>query len=200
VVGNSIGGWIAAEMGLVAASRLRAIVIVDGVGIEVPGHPVADFFSLTFSELAARSYYEPDRYRIDPTALAPAAQAVMATNRATLAVYAGTTMADPSLRGRLGSSTLPTLVVWGESDRIADPEYGRAYADAIPTATYVLLTRTGHLPQLETPESLLAAISGFLDGLPVTRTPKASHRSCSRLPTRPASTRPSITTRGKQRF
>jgi pimeloyl-ACP methyl ester carboxylesterase len=53
---------------------------------------------------------------------------------------------------------LPTVVVWGESDRIVDPEYGRAYAAAIPSASFVLLGETGHLPQLETPEKLLTAI------------------------------------------
>ena len=49
-------------------------------------------------------------------------------------------------------------MVWGESDRIVDPEYGKAYAVAIPTATFRMLPRTGHLPQLETPEEFLATL------------------------------------------
>lgn len=53
---------------------------------------------------------------------------------------------------------IPVHVLWGESDRIVDPEYGRAYAAAIPGSTFTLLPRTGHLPQVETPEELLAAL------------------------------------------
>jgi pimeloyl-ACP methyl ester carboxylesterase len=53
---------------------------------------------------------------------------------------------------------MATLVLWGDSDRIADPDYGRAFADAIPLARFQLLPDTGHLPQLETPEQLMNAI------------------------------------------
>jgi pimeloyl-ACP methyl ester carboxylesterase len=63
VAGNSIGGWIAAEMALARSPRISSIVIIDAVGIEVPGHPVADFFSLTFPQIAEPSYHEKRRER-----------------------------------------------------------------------------------------------------------------------------------------
>lgn len=44
-VGNSIGGWIAAEMTVLATPRVSSYVLFDAVGIKVPGHPVADFVS-----------------------------------------------------------------------------------------------------------------------------------------------------------
>ncbi|MET7279148.1 alpha/beta hydrolase [Kribbella sp. NPDC005582] len=160
VIGNSIGGWIAAELALLQSPRVSRLVVVDGVGIEVPGHPVADFFSLTFPEVAQLSYHDPERFRIDPTALPPEAQAVLAGNRAALAVYAEK-MVDPSLRERLGDIAVPTLVVWGDADRIADPDYGRAYAAAVPGARFELLPQTGHLPQLESPELLIDAVQRF---------------------------------------
>lgn len=172
VVGNSIGGWVAAEMTLLDTARVAGFVLVDAVGIEVPGHPVADFFSLTFPEIAQRSYHDPVRYQIDPTTLLPPALAMLASNRATLAVYAGEAMVDPSLLGRLSGGTTPTLVVFGEADRIVDPDYGQAYADAIPSARFVVLPRTGHLPQLETPAQLIEVLWPFLsephaNGLPL---------------------------------
>jgi len=49
-------------------------------------------------------------------------------------------------------------VLWGDSDRIVNPDYGRAYAAAIPMARFHLLTDTGHMPQMETPDQLLDAI------------------------------------------
>jgi pimeloyl-ACP methyl ester carboxylesterase len=163
VVGNSIGGWIAAEMALRGSERIGSAVLVDAVGIEVAGHPIVDFFSLPLSEIADYSYHEPGRFRIDPAALPPEAQAALAGNRAALTAYAGAAMSDPSLDARLAAVAAPTLVVWGESDRIADPDYGRAYAAAIPGARFQLLRATGHMPQLETPDALIAAIRGFTE-------------------------------------
>ena len=87
-------------------------------------------------------------------------------NHAALAAYAGASMSDPTLAGRLADLEIPTLVLWGDSDRIADPDYGRAYASAIPMAKFQLLTDTGHAPQQETPDQVLRAIwdSGIPSG------------------------------------
>ncbi|WP_327406877.1 alpha/beta hydrolase [Streptomyces sp. NBC_01288] len=158
VVGNSIGGWITAEIALLKSPRVSGIVLIDAVGIEVPGHPVADFFSLTMDQVFGLTFHNPEPFRVDPTTLPPAAQAIAAGNRAAIAVYAGSAMADPTLVGRLGSLEIPTLVLWGESDGIVDVDYGRAYAAAIPLAQFQLLPETGHSPQLETPDQVIHAI------------------------------------------
>jgi len=158
VIGNSIGGWITAEIALLKSPRVSGIVLIDAVGIEVPGHPVADFFALTMDQVLARSFHNPERFRIDPATLPPAAQAIAAGNRAAIATYAGASMADPALADRLATLEIPALVLWGESDRIVDADYGGAYAAAIPMARFQLLTDTGHSPQLETPDQVIHAI------------------------------------------
>jgi pimeloyl-ACP methyl ester carboxylesterase len=163
VVGNSIGGWIAAEMAVLGSDRVSSYVLVDAVGIEVAGHPVADFFSLTPAEVAQRSYYDPATFGVDPTALPPAAQAAMAGNRATLAVYGGDGMTDPTLAPRLAAVAAPALVVWGEADRIGDPDFGRAFAAAIPGAEFRLLEHAGHMPQIEAPDALVDIVWSFAD-------------------------------------
>jgi pimeloyl-ACP methyl ester carboxylesterase len=162
VIGNSIGGWITAEMALLGSPRVGRVVLVDAVGIEVPDHPVVDFFALDLAQVAEFSYHDPAPYRIDPSTMSAAQQAVMAGNRAALAVYGGTAMTDPGLAARLAGVTVPALVLWGDSDRIVDPDYGRAYADAIPTARFQLLPATGHVPQIETPDQLCLAIIDFV--------------------------------------
>jgi len=104
------------------------------------------------------SFHNPEPFRVDPSNLSPAARAVVAGNRAALATYAGAAMYDPSLIHRLSEMQTPTLVLWGESDRIVDSEYGRAFAAAIPKAQFEVLAATGHMPQIETPGRLLGAI------------------------------------------
>lgn len=162
VIGNSLGGWIAAELALLHSPRVGRIALVDAVGIEVPDSPVADFFTLTPSEIVEYSYYDPSKAVIpDPTTLTPASRQVVFGNRDALGVYGGA-MIDHGLLARLGSIDVPALVLWGEADRITAADYGRAYADAIPGARFVLLERTGHVPQVETPTLLLDALRGFV--------------------------------------
>ncbi|WP_250033716.1 alpha/beta fold hydrolase [Paractinoplanes maris] len=163
VIGNSIGGWIAAEMALLRSPRVSSYVLVDAVGIEVAGHPVADFFSLTPAGLAARSYHDPKTYGVDPAKLPAQIREAMAGNRTALEVYAGRAMTDPTLADRLSGVTTATLVVWGEADRIGDTAFGRAYAAAIPGAQFTLLPGTGHLPQIETPDALIETVWSFAD-------------------------------------
>jgi pimeloyl-ACP methyl ester carboxylesterase len=79
-------------------------------------------------------------------------------NMAALAAYGGRSMTDPGLAGRLGKLDLPVQVIWGEADRIVTPDYGRAYAKAIPMASFTLMPGAGHLPQVEAPEELLGLV------------------------------------------
>jgi pimeloyl-ACP methyl ester carboxylesterase len=162
VIGNSIGGWIAAEIALLASPRVSGVVLVDAAGLVISDHPVPDFFSLTMDQVADLSYYRPDAFRLDLDRMPPAARAAMAGNRAAMAVYSGPAMADAGLLDRLPSVTVPVLVIWGEADRMIPVEHGRAYAKAIPNARFLLLPETGHLPQLEAPDRLLAAVRDFV--------------------------------------
>jgi pimeloyl-ACP methyl ester carboxylesterase len=171
VIGNSIGGWIAAEMALVGGPRVGQLVLIDAGGIEVAGIPTLDVFSLSPAELSKLSFHDPTKFPINPAAMSDEQRAGMAANRAALAVYAGRpSMVDLTLRGRLKEIKVPTLVVWGESDRVVVPEYGRAYAAAIPGAQFHLIPGAGHLPQIESPEKLLTAIGSFVGDQPAGHT------------------------------
>jgi pimeloyl-ACP methyl ester carboxylesterase len=164
VIGNSIGGWIAAELAAVGSDRISSVTLVNAVGIPVPGHPIADTFSLTPLELSRLSFHDPSKFRFDPSTLTDAQRAVVAANREALRVYSGShAMADPTLPERLAKVTCPTLVVWGASDQVVDADYGRAYAQAIPDAEFRLLEGTGHMPQAETPEQLLPVLWDFAE-------------------------------------
>ncbi len=140
VVGSSISGWIAAELAVRDTTRLSSIVLVDAVGIQVEGHEIADAFSLTPDELSALSFHNPAAFRIDPATLSPDQVATMAANFQALGVYGREqAMRDPKLRRRLGRVRTPALVVWGESDGVVDPDYGRAYAQSLPNARFELI-------------------------------------------------------------
>jgi len=161
VVGNSVGGWIACELALLAPPQVTGVVLVGAAGIEVPGHQIPDVSKLTLEQVMSLSYYDPQPFRVDPTKLTEEQRAAAASNRAALQVYAPQ-MTDPTLAARLSEIRLPVLAISGEADRVVPAEYGRAFAAAIPGARFELLARTGHVPQVETPELLLDAIWNYL--------------------------------------
>jgi len=153
VIGNSFGGWLAAEIALLGCPSVSEVVIVDGVGIDVSGHDVKDLRGLSAAEVATFSWHDPSKAPVPTTTAAGPSPDLLA-----LLGYAPTGMTDPTLLGRLNEVELGVHVIWGDSDRIVDPEYGRAFAGAIPGATFTVLERTGHLPQLETPDQLLSVV------------------------------------------
>ena len=166
VVGGSIGGWIAAEMALRHSTRISSFIMIDAVGIVVGGQPIVDIFPLTLDEVMQLSYHNPVPFRPDPTKLTDADKRGLAANRQALAVYGGQpSTGDPTLAKRLSAVTTPTLVVWGDSDGIVSPDYGRAFAAAIPNAKFQLLPDAGHMPQIETPDQLLTTIRNFINVL-----------------------------------
>ena len=117
VIGNSVGGWVAAELGLLAPARLRRVVLVDAVGVDVAGHPVADLSGLAVPEIMALSFHDPAPFLRDPASLSETERAALANNQAALAAYAPQ-MTDPTLAARLAELQVPALVVWGASDAL----------------------------------------------------------------------------------
>jgi pimeloyl-ACP methyl ester carboxylesterase len=115
IVGSSIGGWIAAEMALQdGRERVGRLVLIDSVGIDVPGQPIRDFFALDARGVADFSYHDGNRFYVDPTTLPADQLAARQANMATMRVLAGDPyMHDPSMLGRLGEVSIPTLVLWG---------------------------------------------------------------------------------------
>jgi pimeloyl-ACP methyl ester carboxylesterase len=60
---------------------------------------------------------------------------------------------------------IPTLVIWGESDRNVSPYYGRVLASSIPRSRYAPVTAAGHFPQIEQLVGVARLISAFGGGL-----------------------------------
>ncbi|MEY9871673.1 pimeloyl-ACP methyl ester carboxylesterase [Streptacidiphilus sp. MAP12-33] len=165
VAGNSVGGWIAAEMALRDnASRISCLTLLASTGI-APESPVqiADPAVLGPAKTAELAFHNP-QFRPNPAALGPEQLAVMAANQRTLAVYAGDPFCyDPKLRGRLHRVTVPVLVIAGEQDGIAPLEYERSLAASFPRAAFHAVPEAGHFPHIEQPAAVFAAIGDFVD-------------------------------------
>jgi pimeloyl-ACP methyl ester carboxylesterase len=168
VVGLSLGGWIAAEMAVKTTERFSHLVLVDAVGIKTgnrEARDIADIYAITDKQLAELVYADPQAMSRNVKALPESELTLMARAREATGRYAWTPyMHDPKLKGRLHRIQIPTLVLWGEADRVASPDYGRNYAAALPNAEFALVQGAGHFPHLEQPGALSRRIMDFVEG------------------------------------
>jgi pimeloyl-ACP methyl ester carboxylesterase len=142
--------------------RISQLVLVDAVGIDVPGEPMTNFFALDARGVAEHSFHDSKRFYVDPATIPPEQAATMQSNMATMRIVAGDPyMHDPALQPKLATVTIPTLVLWGDSDRIATPGYGEAYARSFGNTRFEVIADAGHLPQIEQPGATFAAIDAF---------------------------------------
>jgi pimeloyl-ACP methyl ester carboxylesterase len=167
LVGFSFGGWLAAEAAALSTHRIDNLVLVDPLGIKVSGREtpdILDIFNRSPEEVRRCRWHDPDRFAPDYDAMSDEALVVRARNREALCCYAWHPyMYNPQLPRWLARIDVPTLVLWGESDRVVTPDYGRAFAAMIPRARFVGIAGAGHHPEIEQPAAFAAEVVRFLE-------------------------------------
>jgi pimeloyl-ACP methyl ester carboxylesterase len=160
LVGTSLGGWIAADLAHRNTSRLATLTLAAASGLRVEGASGIDQFMMSEEQALRAGFHD--------AAAADAAVARMLTaenedvrlaNAIAIARVAWSPrLHDPHLANWLHRIDVPTLIVWGQQDRIVPPEHARAYAEAIAQARLSLIEGCGHWIALERPEDLAARV------------------------------------------
>jgi pimeloyl-ACP methyl ester carboxylesterase len=166
LVGFSFGGWLAAEIVASCCHRIERLVLVDALGIKIGDRETADIldvFNTSPAEVRQRRWHDPARFAPDYDGMSDAELVTVARNWESLSLYGWQPyMYNPRLAAWLGRIRVPTLVVWGESDGIVAPSYGRAYAGLIPGARFVSIADAGHHPDIEQPETFAGLVLDFM--------------------------------------
>ena len=61
------------------------------------------------------------------------------------------------------AAAVPTLIIWGDHDRIIPVAQGRAAHEAIPGSRLEIFEGTGHFPQCERPDEFARLLTDFMD-------------------------------------
>jgi len=166
LMGLSFGGWLAAEMAVSCPHRLEKLILVDAVGIKVSDREtpdILDVFNTAPTEVRRRSWHDPGRWAPDYDAMEDDALVGHARNRDALCLYAWDPyLHNPQLKRWLARIAVPTLVLWGASDGIVKPDYGRAYSALIPGARFELIEAAGHHPEIEQSAAFAERVVAFL--------------------------------------
>lgn len=164
VVGSSIGGWLALEMAVRDTSRMASLTLIGPSGIRAPGVQAGDIFLWSPEELVRNTFHDAAlAQKVLAMPQTPEQQEIALKNRYTLARLAWEPrLYDPHLHKWLKRIDVPSLIVWGEEDRILPAAWAEAFRVAMPQAQIRLIPNCGHLPQTEKPAEFCDILQKFL--------------------------------------
>jgi 4,5:9,10-diseco-3-hydroxy-5,9,17-trioxoandrosta-1(10),2-diene-4-oate hydrolase len=184
VVGNSMGGFIAAELAIAFPQRVERLVLISAAGVSTTGHhgtaravPVLRRLDPALARggawVAAKSDVLARRARVreallsvvvrHPSRLPPALAAAQLRGAGKPGFLQSLeAVLDYDIRERLPEIACPTLIVWGDGDRLIPVRDADVFAELIGNSRKVIFEDTGHMAMLERPAAFNALLNDFL--------------------------------------
>ncbi|RQO63479.1 alpha/beta hydrolase [Paucibacter sp. KBW04] len=178
--GNSLGGELAWEYAAAHPSSVKALILVDAAGYALAPESMPMGFRLArLPVLAHIADYVLPRFLVERSLQSVYGEpsrvsAELVDRYFELTLRSGN---RPALRERfaqmqpgahadkLRQLRLPTLILWGEKDRLIPPSFAQNFARDIVGSRLVMLPGLGHVPQEEDPAASLAPVLDFLHTL-----------------------------------
>jgi pimeloyl-ACP methyl ester carboxylesterase len=184
VVGNSMGGFIGAELAIAFPQRVERLVLVSAAGISTYADPrttralptlrhLERVLAASAAWVASKSDAVASRRRLREATLnlvvahpgrlpaALAAEQIRGAGKPGF-LQALQALAGYDVRDRLPEIACPTLIVWGERDRLISVRDADVFEQLIPDARKVVFADTGHMAMLERPAEFNALLEDFL--------------------------------------
>jgi pimeloyl-ACP methyl ester carboxylesterase len=183
IVGNSMGGFIGAEIALQFATRVEKLVLVSAAGLSIEhqrNEPVLrvlerldNVLIFTGGWAATRSETLTRRPRMRRQMMRLVAHRAEALPAPLIAeqvrgsgkpgfVPALDALSDYPIRDRLGEIECPVLVVWGENDRLVPVRDAHEFGRLIPDAEVEVWPGPGHVAMLARPAAFNALVERFI--------------------------------------
>jgi pimeloyl-ACP methyl ester carboxylesterase len=183
IVGNSLGGFVAAEAVTAAPGRFQRLALVSAAGILNTWSPEERAVATAFIWKTLSPFFASGGRRIvNRPGLRRAVFSAFVRYPDRLGAELLWEQIDSGLtncpgfgdalhaalrhdiRERLGTIAIPTLIVWGFSDRVIPVQAALSYHRRIPHSRLEIFERTGHVPQLERPARFNRLLDEFLAG------------------------------------
>lgn len=177
IAGNSLGGEVAWRTAWLAPQRVAALVLVDAVGpaftpsvvpigFIVARTPVLGRISewLLPRSLVAQSVAEVygDPSKVTPELVDRYFELTLREGNRHALIERLRQQVNGQDAERIGTLTLPTLILWGGRDRLIPPVVGEQFHAMIAGSQLVVFDTLGHVPQEEDPVRSVAPVKAFL--------------------------------------
>lgn len=178
LAGNSMGGWVSAQLAIHHPDMLKSLALMDAAGVKSP-------VQSAFSKAQAQGdnvffFSDEDGYdRLSHMAMVSPPSLPGLVKNAHIRTYLGLQprfrklFADITdqdgfdksqlLDGQLGQIKTPTLILWGKQDQVVDVSMAQVYADGIAGSEVFLLDNVGHVPMVEAAEVTAERYTAFIE-------------------------------------
>jgi pimeloyl-ACP methyl ester carboxylesterase len=182
VVGNSMGGFVGAELAVSFPTRVSKLVLVSAAGLSTeylvrePLLAAARAWAVMTARTGVRAEVAVTRPRARRAALQvvvryperlsiPLSMELVRGANAPGFIPAFDALMRHSFRESLGRIEIPVLIVWGRNDILVPVEDAEMYEHLIgENAHSVIFDDTGHLPMVERPSRFNSLLAGFIAG------------------------------------
>lgn len=173
LVGNSLGGWVAAQYALRHPESVDRLVLVDAAGLAEKGgtinKKIANAFRLSarddYRYLSPLTFYDKKFHPTEAFLDYAMTERVRRGDGYTITrTMASITRGDGILNNRLGAILAPTLIVWGRADGLIPISVAHRFNSEIKGSRLAILEKCGHVPEIECPSALNAVLLDFLPG------------------------------------
>ncbi len=168
LVGESFGAMVAAELAATNPGRVGRLVLLSPLGLWEADDPVAHYQMMTREELADAMVAESGSEAAKALAALPEDEVGRQDAEIAWMWSMGCAgkftwpIPERGLHKRLHRITAPTLIVWGDGDRIAPVSYAQRWSDRLPAASVQIVSGAGHALAAERPDEVHALVAGFL--------------------------------------
>jgi pimeloyl-ACP methyl ester carboxylesterase len=164
LVGLGFGGWIAAEMASMAPADVSHLVLVGAMGLKPPQGDILDLAITGYVDYARAGFHDQKAFDRVYGAEPSVDQLEMwdVCREMSFRIAWKPYMYSQTLPYLLGAVRVPSLVVWGDDDKIVPLSAGKTYAKALPNAKLEIVKASGHCVDMEQPEALAKLVTNFI--------------------------------------
>jgi pimeloyl-ACP methyl ester carboxylesterase len=166
LVGSSVGGSLAAEVAAIWPDKVARLALVAPFGLFDEKDPATDPWAQKPDDIAGLMTADPAIYKKlkeMPAGANSIEWPIEQTRAAEAAARIFWPLGNTRLERRLSLIQAPTLIVWGEKDRLMPRSYAGTIAKAIKARSETqIIADAGHLAELDKPDDVAAAVLGFM--------------------------------------
>ena len=166
LAGHSFGAMVAAEVAAAVPRRPRALALIDPIGFWRDAERVVNWMMVAPAELPRWVFRDPAGEPARRLFGAPGADDAAARIRVMWTMGATGKFVwpipDKGLKKRIHRVKAPTLLVWGQEDRLVPAVYADEFVRRIPGARLEVVDGAGHAPHLEQPTRVAGLVRDFV--------------------------------------
>jgi pimeloyl-ACP methyl ester carboxylesterase len=160
--GNSLGGHVALRLCLAAPELVDCLILTGTSGLyehTVDTLPVRPNHTFVRDQMS-RVFY--DQSFVSDAAVNEISQILEDRVRVLNLIHAARSAKRDNLQKVLGEIKVPTLLLWGEDDKVTTMEVARQFHDLIPNSELITIKNCGHAPMIEHPEWFAETVHAFV--------------------------------------